>query len=56
MKFESPHGSSRGFTLIELLVVISMISILAAMGMVQYRNSVRRDGGSHAEARPVLDA
>jgi general secretion pathway protein G len=34
--------STRGFTLIELLVVISMISILAAMGTVQYRNSVRR--------------
>jgi general secretion pathway protein G len=34
--------SARGFTLIELLVVISMISILAAMGVVQYRNSVRR--------------
>ena len=34
--------NSRGFTLIELLVVISMISILAAMGMVQYQNSVRR--------------
>jgi general secretion pathway protein G len=33
---------SHGFTLIELLVVISMISILAAMGMVQYKNSVRR--------------
>jgi general secretion pathway protein G len=32
----------RGFTLIELLVVISMVSILAAMGVVQYRNSVRR--------------
>jgi prepilin-type N-terminal cleavage/methylation domain-containing protein len=32
----------RGFTLIELLVVISMIAILAAMGVVQYRNSVRR--------------
>jgi general secretion pathway protein G len=32
----------RGFTLIELLVVISMISILAALGMVQYQNSVRR--------------
>ena len=31
-----------GFTLVELLVVISMISILAAMGVVQYRNSVRR--------------
>ena len=40
MKFE--YRNSRGFTLIELLVVISMISILAAMGMVQYRNSVRR--------------
>ena len=32
----------RWFTLIELLVVISMISILAAMGVVQYRNSVQR--------------
>jgi general secretion pathway protein G len=32
----------RGFTLIELLVVVSMISILAAMGIAQYRNSVRR--------------
>jgi general secretion pathway protein G len=38
------HGrhDQRGFTLIELLVVISMISILAAMGVVQYRNSVQR--------------
>ncbi len=33
---------ARGFTLIELLVVVSMISILAAMGIAQYRNSVRR--------------
>lgn len=32
----------RGFTLIELLVVLSLISILAAMGMVQHRNSVLR--------------
>jgi general secretion pathway protein G len=29
-----------GFTLIELLVVLSLISLLAAMGMVQHRNSV----------------
>jgi general secretion pathway protein G len=31
-----------GFTLIELLVVISIIIILAAMGMAQYRSSVVR--------------
>ena len=30
-----------GFTLVELLVVISLISLLAAMAMVQYRNSVQ---------------
>ena len=33
---------TRGFTLVELLVVISLISILAAMGLVQYKNSVVR--------------
>ena len=32
----------RGFTLVELLVVISLISILAAMGLVQYKNSILR--------------
>lgn len=31
----------RGFTLIELLIVIALISILATMGVVQYRNSVQ---------------
>jgi general secretion pathway protein G len=40
------HGMSRvrdgaGFTLIELLIVLALISILASMGVVQYRNSVR---------------
>lgn len=34
--------NTRGFTIIELLVVMSVIVILASMGMVQYRNSVRR--------------
>ena len=33
---------SRGFTLVELLVVISLISILAAMGLVQYKNGIVR--------------
>jgi general secretion pathway protein G len=33
---------SAGFTLVELLVVISLISILAAMGLVQYKNSIVR--------------
>jgi general secretion pathway protein G len=31
-----------GFTIIELLIVMSVIVILAGMGLVQYRNSVRR--------------
>jgi general secretion pathway protein G len=30
----------RGFTMVELLVVVSIIVILATMGMTQYRNSV----------------
>ena len=32
----------RGFTMIELLIVMTLIIILAAVGMVQYRNSVKR--------------
>ena len=40
--FGSARSRESGFTLIELLVVISMITILAAMGMVQYRNTIRR--------------
>jgi general secretion pathway protein G len=30
-----------GFTLIELLIVIALITILASMGVVQYRNSLQ---------------
>jgi general secretion pathway protein G len=35
-----PRSGEGGFTLVELLIVISLISILAAMGLVQYKNSV----------------
>jgi general secretion pathway protein G len=31
---------AEGFTLIELLIVLALISILASMGVVQYKNSV----------------
>jgi len=34
------RGAS-GFTLIELLIVIALITILATMGIVQYRNSIQ---------------
>jgi len=45
MKTNTNGGTTvreRGFTLVELLVVISLISILAAMGLVQYKNSITR--------------
>jgi general secretion pathway protein G len=35
-------ASRAGFTLLELMVVIALISVLAGMGVVQYRNSVLR--------------
>lgn len=33
---------ARGFTLIEVLIVITLIVVLAAVGMPTYQNSVRR--------------
>jgi general secretion pathway protein G len=35
-----PPAADRGFTLIELMVVVSLIMLLATIGMAQYRNSV----------------
>ena len=34
--------SESGFTLIELLIVVTLIVILASMGLVQYQTSVQR--------------
>jgi general secretion pathway protein G len=36
------RAAARGFTLIELMVVVALISVLAGMGVVQYRNQVIR--------------
>lgn len=38
----SRAGSQPGYTMIELLVVVSLIVLLASMGMAQYRNSTIR--------------
>jgi general secretion pathway protein G len=37
-----PFANTAGFTLIELMVVVALISVLAGMGVVQYRYSVVR--------------
>ncbi|MDO8677568.1 MAG: type II secretion system protein [Acidobacteriota bacterium] len=34
--------ADRGFTMIEMLIVMTLIIILAGLGMVQYRTSVQR--------------
>jgi general secretion pathway protein G len=34
--------SERGFTLIEVLIVVTLIIVLASVGMATYQNSVRR--------------
>jgi general secretion pathway protein G len=36
------HRNARGFTLIELLVVMSLIVLLASVGIVAYRSSLTR--------------
>ena len=38
----STRRAAAGFTLIELMVVVALISVLAGMGVVMYRNSIQR--------------
>ena len=38
--------SASGFTLIELMIVIALISVLAGMGVVQYKNGVQHTAES----------
>ena len=54
----STRTGNRGFTLVELLIVISLISILAAMGLVQYRNSVMsaKEATLHTDLFRMRDA
>lgn len=40
MARNTKSGSSAGFTIIELMVVMSIIVILATLGMVQHRRSI----------------
>src|SRR4051794_19594787 len=49
---------ANGFTLIELLIVIALITILASMGVVQYRNSVQssREAVLHTDLFRMRDA
>ena len=50
--------SQKGFTLIELLIVITLITILATMGIVQYRNSIQstREAILHTDLFRMRDA
>lgn len=41
MTEQRSRGRQGGFTLVELLVVLAIISILASMAVVQYRNSIQ---------------
>jgi general secretion pathway protein G len=58
LRRRSRGSSSDGFTLIELLIVIALITVLATMGVVQYRNSIQnsREAVLHTDLFRMRDA
>jgi general secretion pathway protein G len=54
----SPYRDSRGFTIIELLVVMTIIVVLATIGLTQYRRSVifARESVLHEDLFRMRDA
>jgi len=54
----SRHRDSRGFTIIELLVVMTIIVVLATIGLTQYRRSVifARESVLHEDLFRMRDA
>lgn len=41
-RYQLRRSCDSGFTLIEVLIVLTLVVLLASMGMTQYRNSVTR--------------
>ncbi len=58
MNEHNDQEREKGFTLIELLIVIALISILATMGVVQYKNSVNstKEAVLHTDLFRMRDA
>ena len=58
MRSSAKSSPGLAFTLIELLIVIALITILATMGVVQYRNSIQssKEAVLHTDLFRMRDA